>query len=151
MNWPIENSQLAHREFKYSNAKFTPHLTIQLVWIPTHVLIFYLDVQIQERGLQRPYQTDNGTYTYLREVMAQPFLPHGDIEPMFVRLHAQATTATSQWFMEYISETWIHSNTCHHQAGVSLWRQFGQTTMLKDGTTDSTAVLLEDARWLSIF
>ena len=74
-------------------------------------LIFYLDLQIQELGLQRPYQTDNGTYTYLRKVMALPFLPHGEIEPMFVRLHAQATTAILQRFMEYISETWIYSNT----------------------------------------
>ena len=69
-------------------------------------LFFYLDLQIQELGLQRPYQTDNGTYTYLRKVMALPFLPHGEIEPMFVQLHAQATTATLQRFMEYISETW---------------------------------------------
>ena len=43
--------------------------------------------------------------------MALPFLPHGEIEPMFVRLHAQATTAILQRFMEYISETWIYSNT----------------------------------------
>ena len=73
--------------------------------------IFHVDSQIQELGLQTAYQIDNGTYTYLRKVMALPFLPNGVIESMFLRLNAQATTATLQRFMEYVSETWIYSST----------------------------------------
>ena len=43
--------------------------------------------------------------------MALPFLPCGEIEPMFLQLQAQATTATLKRFMQYISTTWIYSST----------------------------------------
>ena len=43
--------------------------------------------------------------------MALPFLPEDEIGPMFERLSLQATTAPLKQFVNYVSETWIRSNT----------------------------------------
>jgi len=44
--------------------------------------------------------------------MALPFLPVGEIRPMFEQLRAQEATDQLKQFAEYmdIAETWIHSN-----------------------------------------
>lgn len=39
--------------------------------------------------------------------MALPFLPEGEIRPMFEQLRAQAATDQLKQFVEYIAETWI--------------------------------------------
>lgn len=41
---------------------------------------------MQKVGLQHAYAHDDGTYKYLSKVMALPFLPEGDVVPMFKRL-----------------------------------------------------------------
>jgi len=43
--------------------------------------------------------------------MALPFLPEGEIRPMFEQLRAEAATDQLKQFAEYIVETWIDSNT----------------------------------------
>ncbi|XP_068231288.1 uncharacterized protein [Palaemon carinicauda] len=66
--------------------------------------------KVQEVGLQHAYKHDDGTYKYLRKVMALPFLPEADIGPVFERLSRQAATAQLQTIMQYISRTWIHNS-----------------------------------------
>ncbi|KAK3752540.1 hypothetical protein QZH41_016319, partial [Actinostola sp. cb2023] len=48
--------------------------------------------KVQELGLQVPYCNEDATYTYIRKLMALPFLPEHEIRPMFDRLcvHAQS-------------------------------------------------------------
>ena len=48
---------------------------------------------------------------YVRQLMALPFLPEGEISPMFEQLRAQAATDQLKQFAEYIAETWINSIT----------------------------------------
>ena len=59
----------------------------------------------------RPSQPANNIYWYVRKLMALPFLPEGEIRPMFEQLQAQAATDLLKQFAEYISETWINSIT----------------------------------------
>lgn len=44
-------------------------------------------------------------------VMALPFLPHHEIEPIFNRIRQQATTEPLCKFVDYVDATWISSNT----------------------------------------
>ncbi|XP_015774488.1 PREDICTED: uncharacterized protein LOC107352690 [Acropora digitifera] len=67
--------------------------------------------KIQELGLQYQYNHDRGTYLYLRKFMALPFLPEDNIQPMFKQLRLEATTDPLKEFVNYVSETWISSNT----------------------------------------
>ena len=48
--------------------------------------------QIQEVGLQVAYQRYDGTFRYLRKLMALPFLPHREIIAAFEELKEQGTT-----------------------------------------------------------
>ncbi|KAI0221602.1 hypothetical protein LSAT2_027097, partial [Lamellibrachia satsuma] len=47
---------------------------------------------IQECGLQAAYTTDDGTFKYLRKIMALCFIPAQHIAPIFRRLQREATT-----------------------------------------------------------
>lgn len=73
--------------------------------------------------MQYGYTHDDGTYKYLRRVMALPFLPEEEIIPIFDRLSRQATTAQLQCIIDYISRTWIHSSTWPP----SSWSVFNQS------------------------
>ena len=53
---------------------------------------------------------DRGTYSFIRKMMALPFLPESEIQPMFQRLQCQASEPL-QPFAEYVSSTWIHGTT----------------------------------------
>ncbi|KAK2550308.1 hypothetical protein P5673_028998 [Acropora cervicornis] len=46
-----------------------------------------------------------------RKFMALPFLPEDNIQPMFEQLRLEATTDPLKQFVNYVSETWISSNT----------------------------------------
>ncbi|XP_078343061.1 uncharacterized protein LOC144628821 [Oculina patagonica] len=67
--------------------------------------------KIQDLGLQASYQSDDGTFKYLRKIMALPFLPASEIPAMFTRLKVEATTEPLQKFVEYVDNTWIQSTT----------------------------------------
>ena len=64
---------------------------------------------MQELGLQRPYCEDDAVYKYIRKLMALPFLPHRQINSMFVRLQAEAQTEPLQDLVAYIRRQWIES------------------------------------------
>ena len=64
---------------------------------------------MQELGLQRAYSKDDAVYKYIRKLMALPFLPHRQINSMFVRLQAEAQTEPLQDLVAYIRRQWIES------------------------------------------
>ena len=64
-------------------------------------------LQVQELGLQSSYTHDRGTHLYIKKMIALPFLPEEEIEPMFRRLQRQASEPLQQ-FTEYVSNTWIN-------------------------------------------
>ena len=64
-------------------------------------------LQVQELGLQSSYTHDRGTHLYIKKMMALPFLPEEEIEPMFQRLQRQASEPLQQ-FTEYVNNTWIN-------------------------------------------
>ena len=66
---------------------------------------------VQELGLQIPYREDRGTHAFIRKVMVLPFLETSDIRPQFKCLRQNATTGPLHEFMNYVSSTWIDSNT----------------------------------------
>ena len=66
----------------------------QLCCLQYFIYLFF--IQIQEVGLQHAYTHDESTYKYLRKLMALPFLPEGEIAPMFESLTHQATVVTTQ-------------------------------------------------------
>ena len=66
---------------------------------------------MQELGLQVSYREDRGTHAFIRKVMALPFLEEEDIRPQFQRLQQTANTAPLRQFTDYVSSTWIESNT----------------------------------------
>ena len=65
--------------------------------------------RIQECGLQVAYASDDGTFKFLRKVMALCFLPAQHITPIFRRLEQEATAALTP-LLQYVGRTWIGSN-----------------------------------------
>ena len=77
---------------------------------------------MQDFGLQTAYRHDRGTYSFVRKIMALPFLPEREIRPMFEALHNEVS-GTLIDFAEYVSSTWINGSTwaptdwtCYKQA-----------------------------------
>ena len=66
--------------------------------------------QIQEVGLQVAYQRDDGTFRYLRKLMALPFLPHREIIAAFEELKEQGTTRVLVEILNYVQVQWIESS-----------------------------------------
>ena len=61
---------------------------------------------IQGMGLQQSYQTDIGTKSLVRTLMALPVLPQEHIEPVFDILSASAPLIFAP-FLQYIKNQWI--------------------------------------------
>ena len=66
---------------------------------------------MQELGLQVSYRENRGTHAFILKIMALPFLKEADIRPQFQRLQQTANTAPLRQFTNYVSSTWIESNT----------------------------------------
>ena len=73
-------------------------------------------------GLQTAYHHDQGTYSFVRKMMALPFLPGREIRPIFEALRNKAS-GTLIDFAKYVSSTWINGSTwaptdwtCYKQA-----------------------------------
>ena len=65
--------------------------------------------KVQGLGLQTAYTTDHATSSYIRQLIALPFLPHDTIEATFESLRPEATTQPLKEFVHYIGETRINS------------------------------------------
>ena len=77
---------------------------------------------MQDLGLQTAYCHDWGTYSFVRKMMALPFLPEREVRPMFEALRNEAS-GTLLEFAEYVSSTWIKGSTW----GPTDWTCFKQT------------------------
>ena len=87
---------------------------------------------MQELGLQVSYREDQGTHAFIRKVMALPFLEEEDIRPQFQRLQQTANTAPLRHFTDYVSSTWIESNTWPP----SSWSVFMQSVRTNNDVED---------------
>ena len=52
---------------------------------------------------------DDSVYKYIRKLMALPFLPYPEIQPMFDLLEEQAQTDQLGRLVQYIRRQWIES------------------------------------------
>ena len=60
-------------------------------------------------GLQVLYQRDEGTFKYLRKLMALPFLPSHEIPAIFESLKEDATSPALRELARYIENQWVKS------------------------------------------
>ena len=63
---------------------------------------------MQELGLQNAYQRDEGSYKFIRKLLALPLIPAGEIVPQFEDLTKKATGPLVH-LVEYISGQWIYN------------------------------------------
>ena len=54
------------------------------------------------------YETDEGTYLFIRRLMALPFLPYQEIPHVFRGLQTEATTEPVSDLVRYIAINWIN-------------------------------------------
>ena len=65
---------------------------------------------IQGVGLQEAYNKDAGTHTFLRKLMALPFIPHEHVLRVFLQLASLASDEKLKQICTYIHNTWISGN-----------------------------------------
>ena len=68
------------------------------------------------------YVGDKGTYSYIRRLLALPFIPHQKIPRVFQRLRVEATTEPLKELVEYIQANWVYSTTFTPEN----WNVYGQ-------------------------
>ena len=61
----------------------------------------------KELGLSRRYMEDVATHTYVRKIMALPFLPPEHIPAVFRHLEQKASTDNLESLVSYVRSTWI--------------------------------------------
>ncbi|KAK3731056.1 hypothetical protein QZH41_019214 [Actinostola sp. cb2023] len=79
--------------------------------------------KIQAHGLSTQYEKDNGTYEYLRKILALPFLPAEAIKPTWQQLKGNANTPALRDLVNYVNDTWIEGNTWPPSA----WSVYGRS------------------------
>ena len=65
---------------------------------------------IQGVGLQEAYNKDAGIHTFLRKLMALPFIPHEHVLRVFLQLASLASDEKLKQICTYIHNTWISGN-----------------------------------------
>ena len=65
-------------------------------------------MQVQELGLQVAYTEDQGTYEWIRKLLALPFLPYADITTQFERLRLGIEGPRKE-LTDYIASQWIYN------------------------------------------
>ena len=83
--------------------------TTVIVFSNMHFSTFCFNYKVQEFGLQEAYAHDRGTHSYVKQLMALPFLPAEKIETRFYRLQRRATTDSLKKFVQYVTDNWIKS------------------------------------------
>ena len=63
----------------------------------------------QGLGLQTAYNTDVATNSYIRRLLALPYIPHQHISTCFQELKGRANSPQLQTLCDYIQSTWIDS------------------------------------------
>ena len=72
---------------------------------PVHV------AKVQEVGLRQLYMTDLDTMTYVRHLLALPFLPAEYIQDTFQALQRKASTSQLKELTAYVQQKWTESTT----------------------------------------
>jgi len=65
---------------------------------------------VQELGLSATYRQKGGMHSFIRQLLALPFLPPGHILDAFNNLRQRATTAATQQLVEYIDRQWMRNS-----------------------------------------
>lgn len=66
-----------------------------------------VDRKVKEIGLATAYRQDAGTRTFIRRLLALPFLPSEHIHDTFYELSSRASTTALQSLCDYIEDQWI--------------------------------------------
>ena len=66
--------------------------------------------KVQSIELSTAYTSDQGTYDYVRRLMALPFIPQEHITAMLTRLQREATNKQLRELTDYINDQLIHSS-----------------------------------------
>ena len=74
-------------------------------------------------GLAAAYDRDEGSYRLIKNLMALPFLPEGEISPAFARLRNRAASDQMEELMAYIDRQWVSSTIFPP----SDWSVYGQS------------------------
>ncbi|XP_031551055.1 uncharacterized protein LOC116288408 [Actinia tenebrosa] len=85
--------------------------------------------KVQALGLATAYKKDDGTYKFVRRLMALPFLPSSEITRIFIRLLPEATTEGLQALTGYIRDNWIESTVFPPEN----WSTYGQVVSTNNG------------------
>ena len=103
---------------------YRKNLYIQYYTIQYNIFIVFPDVttkgcsfhwcqavwrKTQALGLQTAYNTDVATNSYIRRLLALPYIPHQHISTCFQELKGRANSPQLQTLCEYIQSTWIDS------------------------------------------
>ncbi|KAK3083417.1 hypothetical protein FSP39_022105 [Pinctada imbricata] len=79
--------------------------------IPIKGCVFHFNQAIwrrtQELGLSTAYRDNSATRTYIRQLMALPFLPPRHIPPAFDNLSTRASSTSLQSLVDYMRRQWI--------------------------------------------
>ena len=65
---------------------------------------------VQSLGLQQAYSNDEGTHTFIRKLMALPFVPHEYIPMLFLNMTASNEKEMLRSLTTYVYNTWINSS-----------------------------------------
>ena len=85
-------------------------------------------------------------HNFIRKIMALPFLPEAEIQPIFQRLQLEATGQLLQ-FTQYVSSMWIHGTTWS-PVDWTVFRHaisYAPTAILRGGTMASITEPLDVA------
>ena len=81
--------------------------------------------KVQALGMSVAYNNDAEVHSFIRRIMALPFLPHEKIHQMFQQLQQEALgTTTYDVLLDYVEATWLRSSIW----SVAEWSVFFQTT-----------------------
>ena len=96
----------------------------------------------QEIGLKPAYVNDEGTHVFIKKILALPFLPAQQIEPIFCSLTKdhdgqwKETTPRLLELIKYVNGTWIVHSTWNPDA----WLVYGQSIRTNNDVEDTTTV-----------
>ena len=94
------------------------------------ILAYSAVLQVQELGLQSSYTHDLGTHSFIKKMMALPFLPEEEIEPIFQRLQRHSSEPLQQFTelrkqyldQQYVGTLWLDRIQESHPHQQWCWR-----------------------------
>ena len=77
--------------------------------------------QVQELGLKPAYSKRDSVYSYIRQLLALPFLPPNHVQPTFRNLEQRANSEPLRRLVTYIDRQWM----THAIVDIQSWSIFG--------------------------